>query len=228
VNAAPTLLTISRHLTVLTAAPATPPIDIKVSTGDDILVFVGFAGVIVGAVLKGMVDLVLARVHESKEGRVASLVLFSSLWDAHVAISASGFFSVIPTAPGDEWGRFAATWNEHRIAFARVATDEEFVAVAQAHVGILECASIQNQVLAESNHRPSAMARIEQKDAKSLLQYANQFRRAGIALWRTAHANKPIGESKMPYDFAPLRLKDFPRAVSESSQESETEAGPDH
>ena len=165
-SSAVTIITISWHFAALTAAASTPPIDINVSTGNGLLVLVGFAGVIVGAVLKGVVDLALARVHERKDGRVASLVLFSSLWDAHVVISGSGLFSVIPTAPGDDWGRFAATWNEHRVAFTRVATDDDFVVVAQAHTGILECASIQRRVLAENNGRPSALARIKEEDAK--------------------------------------------------------------
>ncbi len=226
-NSAVTIITISWHLAALTAASSTPPTDINVSTGNGLLVLVGFAGVIVGAVLKGVVDLALARVHERREGRVASLVLFSSLWDAHVAISGSGLFSVIPTAPGDDWGRFAATWNEHRIAFTRVATDEDFVVVAQAHIGILECASIQRRVLAENNGRPSALARIEKRDAEWLVRYASQFCPAGVALWRTAHANKPVREPKMPYDFAPPQPEDCSETDSDSSQDSESKAGPD-
>jgi hypothetical protein len=226
-NSAVTLITISWHFAALTAAGSIPPTDINVSTGNGLLVLVGFAGVIVGAVLKGVVDLALGRLHERKEGRVAALVLFSSLWDAHVGISGSGLFSVIPTAPGDDWDRFAATWNEHRIAFTRVATDEDFVVVAQAHTGILECASIQRRVLAENNGRPSALARIEKGDAEWLVRYASQLRPAGVALWRTAHANKPAGDAKMPYDFALQRREDFLGTDSESSQDLESESGLD-
>jgi hypothetical protein len=169
-----------------------------------------------------MVDFVLERIHARKEGRVASLVLFSSLWDAHIAISGSGLFSVIPTAPGDDWGRFAATWNEHRVAFTRVATDDDFVVVAQAHTGIRECASIQLRVLAENDGRPSAMARIKEEDAKWLVSYASQLRSAGVALWRTSHTTKPIPE--MPYDFALARPEDFLGTDGESSQDTESEA----
>jgi hypothetical protein len=107
----------------------------------------GVVGVVIGAIMTGSVQTVLAFNTRRLESRTAARLLHSTLVEV-LAVVDSAIATDLHGVPQDDWTRFQEPWQQQKDALARVLKTIDFIDVSNAFMGLSRLARLRTSYFA--------------------------------------------------------------------------------